>query len=56
MLFFSLILFFILELLGKMPMKIQFIKEVHNKIWTCKRKKNIERLETKQQDISKQKH
>ncbi len=53
--FFPLIFFDILDLVGKMPMKVWFIKEViHNNIY--KKKKNIKRVYRKQHDTNRQKH
>jgi hypothetical protein len=39
-----------------MPVKVQFNRKVHNKIQIDKRKKNVERMQDKQQDTNKQKH
>jgi hypothetical protein len=48
----SINIFYILNLLGKMPTKIWFIREVHNKMQIDK---NIERVQDKPQDQNKTK-
>jgi len=54
--FCSIDIFLILNLLGKMPSKFEFIGEVHNKIPTNKIKRTLTRCKTNNNIQNKQKH
>jgi hypothetical protein len=48
--FIPLICFYILDLLGKMPVKVRFIRKNHNKNTNKQKKKTLKRCKKKQQN------